>query len=259
MAASPLFPAPENAITVPDAEIHVCRPILDVAQAQEHVRRAVLDGLLKPSDIEKASRIGEPRLLWVPFWRVDVSVDGFHVGFSNVTIGSGSTRVPLPTGGTRHKDAVVMVCARKIFPYQPKLPAWLSGAIDGVAPLEVNTGELAPRTQMRDAEMAVGELVGADLPQKEAETNASRMVVRAIHPSNALYAKYEPQIRSTLFCLYPVYHATYTYDGAARRHQGEAFYVVVSARTGKPVSAHHPSAVRAAAAKFRKLITFGMG
>ncbi|MBL8611108.1 MAG: hypothetical protein JNL38_27445 [Myxococcales bacterium] len=252
-----LFPNPEGTVTVPSSEQHVCRPILDAAQAREHVRRAVLDGVFKPTDIEKSSRIGELTLLWAPFWRVDVSVDGFHFGFAGTaTVGRSGMRVPIPTGGARHKDAVVMVSARKVFPYEAKLPAWLSGTFDGVAPLEVNSGELAPRS---DSDLRGGEIVLPDTAKGDAEAIAAKMVVRAVHPGNALYAKYEPQIRSSLFCWYPVYHAVYDYDGAARRHQGERFFVTVSARTGKPVSAHHPSAVRAAAAKLRKLISFGMG
>lgn len=254
-----LFTTPERPVAVPPSEQHVCRRILEPAQAQEHARRAVLDGVLKPGDIESSSRIDPVALLWVPFWRVDVSVDGFHVGLSNVSVGRGGARIPIPTGGARHKDAVVMVSARTIFPYEPKLAAWLGGSLDGVAPLEIGTGELAPREQVPATELGVGEELAPDVPKADAEAAAARMVVRAVHPQSALYAKYEPQIRSALFCLYPVYYARYAYEGAARRHPGEEFFVAVSGRTGKPVSAHHPSAVRAAAAKLRKLISFGLG
>lgn len=242
----------DKRVTLDDADDYAARPILDRTQGQEHARRAVLDGVLKPSDIESA-RIDEVRLLFVPFWRVDVSVDGFHVDLGKVTVG----RIPLPTGGSRHKEAVVMVCARTLFPYEPKLPSWMSGKLDGVAPLEVSVAELLPCSKMPATELANGEIVDADVTQDAATKLASRMVVRAVSPQNALISKYEPTIRSVIFCRYPVYYARYEYAGVARRTAGEEFFVCVSARTGKPVSSHHPSMVRAAAEKFRKLLTFG--
>ena len=80
--------------------------------------------------------------------------------------------------------------------------------------------------------------------------------MRSVSPSNAIYQKYESQIRSTTFVLYPVYYARYRYEGEARRHAGEQFFVAVSGRTGEPINAKHPSAVRAAAAKLRRLLSF---
>ncbi len=254
-----LFATPERPIVVPTSEQHVCRRILEPKQAQEHVRHIVLDGIFKPSDIEAASRVEPVALLWVPFWRVDVSVDGFHLDISRVSVGRGNARIPIPTGGANHKDAVVMMSARAVFPYEPKLPVTFAATIDSVEPLVVGTGELAARANVGDAELAGGEELAPDVPKADAEAAAARMVVRAVHPQSALYAKYEPQIRSTLFCLYPVYYARYSYEGSVRRHSGEEFYVAVSGRTGKAVSAHHPSPMRAAAAKLRKLISFGMG
>ncbi len=245
--------APVDKRVVPDAaEDYAARPILDHKQGQEHARRAVLDGVLKPSDIESA-RILDVKLLFVPFWRIDVSVDGFHVDLGKVTVG----KIPLPTGGTRHKEAVVMVCARTLFPYEPKLPSWMSGKLDGVAPLEVAVAELLPCAQMPPGAMDAGEVVDADVSQDGATKIASRMVVRAVSPQNALISKYEPTVRSVLFCRYPVYYARYEYSGVARRTPGEEYFVAVSARTGKTVSSHHPSMVRAAAEKVRKLLTFG--
>jgi hypothetical protein len=254
MADDRLFPALPNAVKPGDADDYAARPILDKTHGQEHARRAVLDGVLKPSDIESA-RIDSVRLLFVPFWRVDISVDGFHVDLGRVTVGNG--RIPLPTGGTRHKEAVVMVAARKTFSYEAKLPSWMSGKLDGIAPLEVGLAEILARSQMPAAELTSGEVVDADMTKDEATHLAGRMVVRATSPQSALISKYEPTVKSAIFCSYPVYYARYEYAGLARRSAGEEFFVCVSARTGKTVSAHHPSVVRAAAEKFRKLLTFG--
>ncbi len=245
--------APVDKRVVPGAaEDYAARPILDRPQGQDHARRAVKDGVLKPSDIESA-RIQEVQLLYVPFWRIDVSVDGFHVDIGKLTVG----KIPLPTGGSRHKEAVVMVCARTLFPYEPKLPSWMSGKLDGVAPLEVSVAELLPYDQMPQGEIAAGEVVDPDVTQEGATKIAARMVVRAVSPQNALISKYDPTIRSVLLCRYPVYYARYEYSGVALRSPGEEFFVCVSARTGKTVSSHHPSMMRAAAEKFRKLITIG--
>ena len=79
---------------------------------------------------------------------------------------------------------------------------------------------------------------------------------RAMRPGNAIYQTYEPHIRSTTFVLYPVYHARSRYEGEARRHAGEQFFVMVSGRTGDVVSDKHPSAVRALAARVRRLLSF---
>jgi len=133
----------------------------------------------------------------------------------------------------------------------------MSGKLDGIAPLEVSVAELSPFTQLPAAELEAGEVVDADVTQDTATKTASRMVVRAVSPQNALISKYDPTVRSVMFCRYPVYYARYDYAGVARRSQGEEFFVCVSARTGKAVSSHHPSMVRAAAEKFRKLLTFG--
>lgn len=252
MDASRIFTALDKRVLPDAADDYAARPILDRVLGQEHARRAVLDGVLKPSDIESA-RVKDVKLMFVPFWRVDVSVDGFHVDLGKVTVG----KIPLPTGGTRHKEAVVMVCARTLFPYEPKLPSWMSGKLDGIAPLSVSVAELLPCGKMPPGELDAGEVVDADVTQEAATKIASRMVVRAVSPQNALISRYEPTVQSVLFCRYPVYYARYEYAGVARRTPGEEFFVCVSARTGKTVSSHHPSMVRAAAEKFRKLLTFG--
>ncbi len=252
-----LFARLEHPVTVPQGEAFVCAPIVDAERAKEHIRHAVTGGVLKPVDIDQAA-IDEPRLLWVPFYRVDVSVDGFHFGLPFTAVGrGGGLQVPIPTGGARHKDAVLMICARRAFPFEVKLPSFLGGTLDGVASLEINMGELASNESSSITELA-GEVLDADLTREDAAAEASRLVLRAVLPGSALYAKYDPVIRSNLFCRYPVYFARYRYQGEARGDTGE-FFVAISARTGKPISAKHPSPVRAAAQRFRKLITFGRG
>jgi hypothetical protein len=246
----PVFP--KLAHPVVPAEIFVAPATLDAARGREAVQRAVKDGILKPSDIEGAE-LGDPELLYVPFWRVAVTVDGFHLGLSTATGPSGRT-IPIPTGGARHKDGVVMICARSIFPYEPKLPSFF-GKIAGAPPLEIGTNELVPAPNAQDV-LTSGEIVHADVDKARAEAIASGMLLRAVSPSHVIYAKYEPKIDSSTFCFYPLYYARYRYEGEARRHAGEEYFVAVSGRTSEVVAAKHPSAVRAVATKLRKFLSF---
>jgi len=243
------FPKLERPVVA--AETFVVPATLDLAQGRAAVRRVITDGVLKPSDIEGAA-IDDASLLYLPFWRVDASVDGFHIGIGTVT-GSSGRSIPIPTGGANSRDAAVMVCARTIVPFELRLPSTFR--ISGSPALDVNASELVPADRVRDA-LAAGEVVDADVPRDQGEKTATGLLVRAVSSSNAIYQKYEPQIRSTTFVLYPVYYARYRYEGEARRHAGEQFFVMVSGKTGDVVNAKHPSAMRAMATKLRKLLSF---
>lgn len=244
------FPKLPQAIT--PSEVFVVPATLDASRGAAAVQRAVKDGILKPSDIDMAD-LAEPALLYVPFWRIAVTVDGFHIGLSSMQGQNGRT-IPVPTGGARHKDGVVMVCARTVVPYEAKLPSFF-GKMAGAPPLEVGTNELVVPANAQDA-LAAGEVVDADIDKARAEAIASGMLLRAVSPTHAIYAKYEPKIHASTFCLYPLYYARYRYEGEARRHAGEEFFVAVSGRTGEIVADKHPSAVRAMATKLRKLLSF---
>jgi hypothetical protein len=247
MATLPKLPHP-----VVPPEIFVVPASLDAARGQEAVDRAVKSGLLRPADIGFAD-LAPPALLYVPFWRVAVTVDGFHVGLSTMT-GSSGRSIPIPTGGARHKDGIVMIAARTVVPYEAKLPSFF-GKMAGAPPLEVGMNELVPQANAAQA-LAAGEVVDADVDRARAESIATGMLLRAVSPTHAIYAKYEPKIHATTFCLYPLYYARYRYEGEARSRAGEEFFVAVSGRTGEVVAAKHPSAVRAVTNKLRRLLSF---
>jgi len=82
-------------------------------------------------------------------------------------------------------------------------------------------------------------------------------LMRAVRPKHAIYAKYEPEIRSATFCLYPLYYARYRYGGEANPKLAEGFFVTISGRTGALVAAKHPSGVRALAGRVRRLFKTG--
>src|SRR5205823_6471742 len=100
-------------------DVFVVPAALDLARGRDAATRVVKSGILKPADIERAD-IEPAALLYVPFWRVDVVVDGFHIGIGSLSTSSGRT-IPIPTGGARSREAVVMVCARTIMPLSLKL------------------------------------------------------------------------------------------------------------------------------------------
>ena len=193
---------PKVVAPVAPSDVLVAPASLDASAGRGAVDRAIHDGFLRPVDIGRAE-VDPPVLLYVPFWRVDVSVDGFHLNLSLVT--SGPRTIPVPTGGTRHKDAVVMICARSTFPYEPKLPS-IFGRLGGVPPLEIEKDELVGPAQAFEA-LRAGEVLDADVRQADAERYASGLLLRAVDPRHALYAKYEPRVRSAVFCLVPVYYA----------------------------------------------------
>jgi len=237
----------------PPSEHYVAPALLDAAAGKAAVQAAVKDSVLRPADIADA-KLDDPALVYAPFWRMSVAVDGFHLGLS--IIGINGRTVPIPRGGANHKDAVIMVSARTLVPYEAKLPSWFAN-IAGTPPLEVAPNEVLPFASEAAREaLAKGELVDADVSKDQAERIACGMLLRSVDARNAIYAKYTPELRAAALVLYPLYYARYRYSGEARRHAQEDLFVAVSGRTGAVVSAKHPSAVRSVAAKVRRLLSF---
>jgi hypothetical protein len=229
---------------------HVAPATLDASEAKVALSREIQESVFRPSDIAKAT-IGEAAFFYAPFWRVRLSVEGFHIGLTTTTNERGRT-LPLPTGGARHASGTVMISARSILPYTPKLSS-VFGRLSGSPALEVEPTELVPLDR---AALAGHELVDADVAKEHAERVAVAMILQQVQPHNALYAKYNPLVHDTTCVYYPLYLARYQYDGEARRHAGEEFFVMLSARTGKVVASKHPSALRAVTAKLRRFLSF---
>lgn len=237
-----------------DTEAFLAPLTIQRAEAERIIKELVFERTLGPSDIQSA-QLDEVRLLLVPFWRVDVSVDGHHIGLSSFTVGNGRMQMPVPTGGSRHKDAVLMIRARRSFPYETTAPAILNKLLADATPIEIASHELEPLATAR-FDMDLDERVDADVDRAGAEREAKQFLMREVAPSNALYQTYEPTVRSAHFVLYPVYFVRYRYQGEAQRHAGEGYFVALSGHTGKAIACHHPSGLRAAAARFRRLLSF---
>src|SRR4051794_20616507 len=140
----PAFPKLEKPVVPTD--VFVVPATLDLARGREAVERVVKSGILKPSDIERAD-VEPAALLYVPFWRVDVYVEGFHVGIGSISTSTGKT-IPIPTGGARSRASVIMVCARTIVPLTLRIPNQGFGRSIGTY---VNPSELVPFDRAKDA------------------------------------------------------------------------------------------------------------
>ena len=253
-----VFPTLGTSAHQPGEPSFVVARRLDEAAAGKIARREIFGRVLAPADIRQASAtaLDRIRLVQVPFWRVEVSIDGFHVTLTSVRLGPGPIGLPLPLMSSKHRSGALMVSARNAFPYQLKVPRSLShSAFVGIPALEVTAEDLVP-DPAGDNRESEGEIVDCDVAREVAERAAERAVLNAVEPAQALFSKYEPRVQAVTLVRYPIYYLRYRYDGEARAHAAEDCAVAVSARTGTLVAAKHPSGARAAAGKLRRLFSF---
>jgi hypothetical protein len=229
--AQPVSIAPEDDFVVPG----------DVGgdEAERVARKAILEGVLRPADIARAT-LDRPRLVHVPFWRVELVGSGFSIRLNgSIRIGDGP-RLPIPSAGVRDKEAIELVLARTVFPF------------DATKSLSIRADEMEPRR----ARPLDGEVIEPDVTREAAESEASRRIRRAMEGSNTIYTTFEARVRSRVLCRYPLWIVRYRYVGeAAPGPTKETFFVVVSARTGKTACSRHPSAARAVTAKVRRFLS----
>jgi hypothetical protein len=221
-------------LELPAGEIFLALPTISRAQA-EQVLAEELDGVWRPTDLARADK--SPLALYhVPFWRVEASADGFHVGVARTGSGLGGLT---PTGGARARDAVILLPARRHLPFDP------------TEKLAIDRAELIPRAALKAPRE--GDVLAADVPRADAEREACERLRRSIQAGDALFSKYEAKVRATLFCQYPLWVQRYRYRGEASDGLAtDECHVAISARSGKVVSARHPSALRSAFAKIKK-------
>jgi len=254
----PLFPRLKASAHEPGEPWFVVSRRLDQAVAEKTARREIFHRWLAPADIGKAraTALDRTRFIQVPFWRVDLSIDGFHVNLNSLQVGRGPFGIPVPMISSKHRSGPLMVSAVSAFPYEVKVPRWLVHTVGGVPPLEVGAEELLPESAASEGEESAAEIVECDVPRELAERTAQTAVLNAVEPSYAIYSKYEPRVQSVSLVRYPIFYVRYRYDGEARRHVSDECAVAVSARTGKLVAAKHPSGARAAAGKLKRLFSF---
>jgi hypothetical protein len=253
-------PLPEqHRIAIAEAEAFVAPVTIDLARATALARDAITGSFARPGDIGGA-RIDRPRLAYVPFWRVEGSIDGFHIGLGTGRSQSGGTFV-FPTGGMGHRDGVAMILARRLFAYGPLFemnPFHRAPLFGQVLALEVALTELVPRGQARPSPIdAAAEWIDPDVGRAEAEQLAKQQLMRAVVPGSALYANYEPRVRSVAFVHYPLWVTRYEYVGEVRTTPGTVFFVTLAGRSGRVVRAQRPSLILSVANRVRRFLGGG--
>jgi hypothetical protein len=254
----PLFPRLGAGALQPSEPWFVVAPRLDEPAAGKVARREIFSRWLAPADIRsgRATALDRIRLIRVPFWRIEVAVDGFHVSlFDGHPGGPGGFRIPLPMMSPRHRTGPLMVSARSAFVCPIGVPRSLSER--GLFPraLEVAAGDLEPAAVSSSPAGEV-ETLECDVSREVAEAAARQAALRAVEPSHALYTKYEARVLEARLVRYPIYYLRYRYDGEACDHGPEHCAVAVSAYSGGVVAAKHPPSGRAVAGKLKRLLSF---
>jgi hypothetical protein len=241
------FPDVEAA-GVPDAT-RVAPAVLDRARAEAVVDERIRGSALRPHDIGRAP-VEPLGLLYVPFYRVCVAIDGFHVGLSGASVRVGGATIPIPSGGSRHAEQDVLVCARREFPFPARLARARLGGDSPVAAVRLDQ-----LIEAASFDFSAAERVRPNVARQAAEDAAVRVVRGVNEPrSGALFSQYDARVKDVDLWLHPVFFTRYRYDGDARRHPEEDCFVAVCGRTGGVVAEHHPSAFRSVVARARKLL-----
>ena len=140
-----------------------------------------------------------------------------------------------------------MVCARSAFPYEMKHPSTILAG--DAKPLTVSLAALAhgePDTY------GGWEVLDADLDAKQAQARAAASLARSSSAAMALFTESEITVHAMHFVRFPIWFARYRYRGEAAPTGNDLFYVGIAATDGTPITAEHPSKLRAGAARVRK-------
>lgn len=237
----PLAGPPAKRVTVLDGERFAMRVTVDRDVADRAARQRIQEGLLRPADSHVAE-IESVRLAWIPLWRVEVEVDGMHLGLRALRDGRGATRGVLPTGGEVHAGDVGVVLARRLLPVDPSVG------------LKIEAHDLVPYAHAPRDE---GEWIEADVAKDEAEHEVARALRKRVIPSKALYANLEVRVKSAALVHLPVWLRRYRYAGEAAGTRVEECHVAIHAGTGEVVSERHPAAWRSLAGRLRRVFRRG--
>jgi hypothetical protein len=213
-AAQPVAFDPARAFVVPAS--------IGELAGKGRARDAVRARWLRPADLQRA-KIAEPELVWLPLYRVEGTVDGFHLGLR----GHASPRGPrvLPTGGFTHHDGTVLVPARRGLTVDP------SGAA------KIARGDLRPYEGAPPPDDA---RIVPDVAPAAAEEEAQLRLRRRGEPAAALYANVEVKIRAVDLVFLPLWVVRYHYAGEASEGAESEYHAAVSAHSGDVVSQRHP-------------------
>jgi len=238
----PSLPRP----VLPPEQYHAV-PRVGATRAEQTILNEICDGTFRPHDAKEKASIEEAYALFVPFWRVDIHRADSAIHLGRLRVGG----IPLPTQHSSEAKAVWMVCARTAFPYEMKHPSTL---LPGDAkPLELS---LAALEHGEPATTGGWEILDADVDEKQAKANAAAALSRHSSHANALIGESEVNVRAIHFVRYPIWFARYRYRGEAAPEGNDLFYVGISALDGVPITAEHPSKLRAGMSRVKKFLRF---
>lgn len=240
---APQLPRP----VLPEERYHVV-PRVGPTRAEQKIRAEISEGTFRPPDADKAT-IEEAYALFVPFWRVDIQRSDHALRFAQVRVGN--VGVPVPHQSSSEAKATWMVCARTAFPYEMKHPSTL---IPGDAkPLTVSLAALAEG----DPSLRGGwEVLEADVDERKARELAAASLRTHSAEAGGIFTDSEVTVHAIHFVRYPVWFARYRYRGEAAPEGDDLFYVGISAVDETPITALHPSKLRAGAAKIKRFFRF---
>jgi len=235
--------APSLSSPVLPHELYFAPQAIGASRAEQLILAEIQDGTFRPPDAKDKARIEEAFALFVPFWRIDMQRSDQAIRLGRIRVGN----VPLPTTESTEAKATWMVCARTAFPYEMKHPSTL---LPGDAkPLAVS---LAGLEHGEPSVRGGWEVLDADVDQAKAERLAARALASSSSASQGLFTESEVTTRAAHFVRYPVWFARYRYQGEASPDEDGLFYVGISGVTGQPITALHPSKLRAGAARVKR-------
>lgn len=213
-------------VRIPKDETWLTAATWSRASAETRMRDIVLPHLTHRDD--EGQLHFSPRLLYVPFWRVKLAVAGIHLSPSARTIAIANIEFPMPVPSFGGRAGVLMICARTVVPYTPRLPSFFGGT----DALEVQRSELVPFTNETALPiLEQGEIIDADVDRERGQKTAAGTLITMLQRPDAVHSLFQPRIESTTFVLYPLWYSSFGNDG---------HFVMLSARGGNVVSARYP-------------------
>lgn len=226
-------------------EVYHVTPRVGPTRAEQLILAEICDGTFRPPDAAEKATIEEAYALFVPFWRIDLQRTDQAIRLTSVRVGT--IGIPVPHQNTTEAKATWMVSARSAFPYEMKHPSTL---LPGDAkPLTLSLAAL----EHGDPSTRGGwEVLDADVPGEKARGIAAAALAGSSSASRALFSDSEVTVHAKHFVRYPVWFARYRYRGDAAPEGNDLFYIGISAVDGTPITAEHPSKLRAGAARVRR-------
>ncbi len=228
------------------SERYFVEPRLGPTKAEQKIMEEICDGTFRPPDAKTEAKIEEAYALFVPFWRIDIQRNDSAIRLGSV-VRVGTIGVPIPRQDNTEAKATWMICARTAFPYTMKHPSTL---IAGDAkPLTVSLAAISHG----EPDTAGGwEILDADVDERQVQSIAQTELAKHSGAAGALLSESQITVHALHFIRYPIWFARYRYRGAAAPTGNDLFYVGVSAADGLPITAEHPSKLRAGAARVKK-------